>query len=144
MPANDMTVILLELVDEIRNMNHRLDQTNVEMRTGLADVRGEIRGTNERLDQTNERLDQTNERLDQTNQRLDQAIVEMRAGFADVRGEIAGVRSEIVAVELRQATRTTEQTAATRGLYAMLIDRLDLRDRVERCEHDIEALKSRR
>ena len=37
----------------------------------LIQIRDEIRKTNERLDSTNERLDSTNERLDSTNERLE-------------------------------------------------------------------------
>jgi len=53
----------------------------------LIEIRDEIRATNARLDQTNARLDQTNERLDaridQTNERLDR--LERRQVEAEVR-----------------------------------------------------------
>lgn len=49
--SEDLTVaILIEIRDEIRSTNHRVDQTNVrldglrgELRTGLDDLRGELR-----------------------------------------------------------------------------------------------------
>jgi len=108
-------LILIEIRDEIRSTNTRLDQTRVELRD-------EIRSTNARLDDTNARLDGTNARVDQ------------------MRGEL---RAEIVGAELRMSTRIVEQTAATRDLYQLLSDRFDLRSRVERCEHEIDEIKKR-
>jgi hypothetical protein len=45
----------------------------------LIQIRDEIRATNERLDRTNERLEQTNERLEQTNERLEQTSQRLEA-----------------------------------------------------------------
>jgi len=73
---------------------------------------------------------------------------EVRTEIGGLREELhvglADVRREMLASEMRHATRVTEQTAATRNLYELLQDRFDLRDRVERCEHDIAELKQRR
>jgi chromosome segregation ATPase len=97
----------------------------------LIEIRDEIRSTNQHVDTTNSRLDQTNLKLEQLG--------------TDLRGEIAVTRSEfrdgLDARELRNATRIAEQTAATRDLYTLLTDRLDLRDRVTRCESDIDEIK---
>jgi hypothetical protein len=55
----------------------------------LIEIRDEIRATNERLDRTNERVEQTNERLDQTNERLEATITVMKAGFDSVHARLA-------------------------------------------------------
>lgn len=98
--SDDLTVaILIEIRDEIRSTNHRVDELRGEVRTGLAEVRSEL---------------------------------------ALTRNEF---RDELHAVELRNATRVTEQTAATRDLYTMLTTQLELRDRVAQCEHEIGEIK---
>jgi len=56
----DLTTQLIEIRDDIRSINARLDNTNER-----------IGGVNERLDNTNGRLDGLNERLDSTNGRID-------------------------------------------------------------------------
>jgi uncharacterized coiled-coil DUF342 family protein len=96
----------------------------------LRDLRDELRSTGDELRQ----------RIDSMNQRIDH----LEHGFrAELRTEIAAVRDHIVESELRMATRFVEQTAATRDLYDLLNANLQLRDRVERCEHDIADLKDR-
>jgi len=96
-------------------------------RPGIAQTRTELR-----------------DEIAQTRTELRDEIAQTRA---ELRGEIAQTRTElrgeIRESELRLATRTVEQTAATRDRYAMLTGQLELRDRVERCEHDIEELKQR-
>lgn len=69
------------------------------------------------------------ERIDETNARLD--------GL----GETLGRR--IVESELRTATAIAELAGTVRELSASLKEDRDLRRRVERCEHDIAALKQR-
>jgi hypothetical protein len=68
----------------------------------LIEIRDEVRKTNERLDQTNLRLDQTNLRLDQTNLRLEQSgeSLDQRLDRLDRRQTEAELRiaTEIVAV----------------------------------------------
>jgi len=92
----------------------------------LIEIRDEIRTTNQRVNQTNQRLDNLG---------------------ADLRAEIGALgtelRGEMLAIELRSATRMTEQTAATRDLYTMLTGQLELRDRVTQCEHKIDELNKR-
>ena len=90
----------------------------------LREIRAEIRSTREELRQ---HIDSTSQRFD----RLEQAHAELASA----------TRDQIVELELRMATRTAEQTAATRDLYDLLNANLQLRDRVERCEHDIAELK---
>ncbi len=114
----------------------------------LIEIRDEIRSTNARLDGTNQRLDQARTELRaeiaQVSTDLGSAIAQVRT---DLGSAIAQVRTDlgsaILGAELRIATRTIEQTAATRDLYGLLSGQLDLRGRVERCEHEIDALKQR-
>ena len=100
----------------------------------LIEIRDEIRSNSARIDQTNVRLDRMgndlNARLDQTNTRIDQ-----------MRDEIV---RHIVESETRTATAITELAGTVRDVRTLLEDRLDLRDRVERCERDIADLKRRR
>ena len=67
----------------------------------------------------------TNERLDQTNERLDQ------------------LTRRVVDSEVRTATALTALAGSVNDLNSMLREDRDLRNRVERCEHDIAELKSR-
>ena len=120
-PGNsDINQLLRQMLDEMRGMNQRLDATN------------------QRLDATNQRLDATNQRFDATNERLEAVRVELKAEIAQTRNEAA---HNLLASEMRMATRVTEQTAATRDLYTLLTERFELRDRVERCEQQIAELQ---
>jgi predicted RNase H-like nuclease (RuvC/YqgF family) len=74
------TQVLIEIRDEVRRTNQRLDGTNER-----------LDATVERLDATVERLDATVERLDATVERLDR--VERRQVEAEVR-----ISTELVAV----------------------------------------------
>lgn len=99
----------------------------------LTDIRDEIRTTRtdlgQRIDQTNVRLDSVREelghRIDQTNVRIDQTNV------------------RITESEIRTSTALHELNGTMRDVHGLLKDRLDLRDRVDRCERDIEQLKQR-
>lgn len=95
----------------------------------LKEIRDDGRRNGERIDETNARLNETNARLNETNARLD--------GL----GETLGRR--IVESELRTATAIAELAGTVRELSASLKEDRDLRRRVERCEHDIAALKQR-
>ncbi len=120
MSDDSITVkILAELREDIRGM--RTDARDMEARLG------------ERLDQTNGRLDNRIERLDNRIERLDNRIDQLRGDL----------KSEITASETRIATRQTDHTAATRDLYDLIQDRLQLRDRVEQLEYDVANLKDR-
>jgi chromosome segregation ATPase len=100
----------------------------------LREIREEVRSTNQRLDSTNQRLDSMGQRLDSMDQRLGR----LERGQANL-----VTRDELFVSELRTATRLNELTATSRNLHAYLEENLQLRDRVERCEHDIADLKGR-
>ena len=68
------TRVLIEIRDEVRRTNERLETGFGQVNSRLDQTNERIDQTNERIGQTNERLDQTNERLDVTNERLDQTI----------------------------------------------------------------------
>lgn len=93
----------------------------------LIDIRDAVRATNERVDQTNARVDRLTDRVE----KLETNVV---VGLDDV-------RRSVVASEARTATAIHELGDTLRSVHTLLKDRLDLRDRVERCEHDIEELK---
>ncbi len=99
-----------------------------EIRDELRDMRDEIRGTNQRLDDTHMELRGTNQRLDDTRTRLELRIDE--------------TRSQLVEAEIRTATRFVELIASSRDVHKLLVDRFDLRDRVERVEHDVAEIKT--
>ena len=94
----------------------------VEIRDGLHEVRGELR---EGLHEVRDEIRQTNQRLDKVEVRLDQQ----------------GQR--VVESELRTATAITELHGTMRDIHGVLKNQLDLRDRVERCEREIDELKKR-
>jgi hypothetical protein len=99
----------------------------------LIEIRDEIRATNRRVDDTNSRLDGLNQRIDVTNQRLD-------TGLAVLRNELG---TRIVESEMRTGTAIIDMHGTLKDVHVLLRDRFDLRDRVERCERDIEELKRR-
>ena len=95
----------------------------------LIEIRDEIRSTNQRIDQTNVRVDRLDERL---------------TGRIDSLGErIDRLGDRMTESELRTSTAITELHGTIRDVHTLLVDRLDLRDRVERCERDIDELKRR-
>jgi chromosome segregation ATPase len=110
------------------------DEVTVQI---LVEIRDEIRSTNQ----------QVNELRSEVRTGLGAVRSELQAGLGAVRSELqtglAAVRSELLDSEVRMASRVNEQTAATRDLYDMLRGQFDLRDRVERCERDIDELKTR-
>ncbi len=103
----------------------------------LAELREDIRGMRTDARDMEARL---GERLDQTNGRLDNRIERLDNRIDQLRGDL---KSEITASETRIATRQTDHTAATRDLYDLIQDRLQLRDRVEQLEYDVANLKDR-
>ncbi|MBI4863765.1 MAG: hypothetical protein HY815_26415 [Candidatus Riflebacteria bacterium] len=112
-----------------------MEPTSVTVKI-LEQIRDSIEKTNARLDQTNARLDQTNARLDQTNARLEETREVMEQKF-DV------LTNRVVEGEIRTATAITALAGTLDEVKTLLKERLDLRDRVERCEHDIVILKER-
>jgi len=92
----------------------------------LRSIRDAVRETNARVDQTNARLDEQTERLDrridEQTERLDRRIGES---------------------ETRTATAILALKGSMDDVKNLLEARLDLRDRVDRCERDIEVIKTR-
>ena len=95
----------------------------------LIEIRDEIRSTNQRVDRTNERVDHLSTRVDQLGDHLS--------------GRIDSLAERVVESEMRTSTAITELHGTIRDVHTLLVDRLDLRDRVERCERDIDELKRR-
>lgn len=95
----------------------------------LIEIRDEIRSTNQRVDRTNERVEHLSTRVEHLSTRFD-----------DVSDDLG---RRIVESELRTSTAITELHGTVRDIHGLLVDRLDLRDRVERCERDIDELKRR-
>lgn len=110
----------------------------------LIEIRDEIRATNARIDGTNQRVDALGTtlgaRIDTTNARIDQLRTELHTEIAAVREDLG---NRITGVELNLATQMTALIGSTRDLHDMLADRFDLRDRVERCERAIDDLNRR-
>lgn len=84
----------------------------------LTEIRDSVRETNVRLDNQSRQLDEHSHRLD-------------------------AVGDRIVEVEIRTATSIAALDGTLMEVKNLLRDRLDLRDRVDRCEHDIQLLKDR-
>jgi hypothetical protein len=77
--TDDVTIkVLIEIRDEIRQTNTRLDQTRIELSA-------RIDQTNDRLDQTNDRLDQLGHRVIESELRTATAIDGLAATLHDVR-----------------------------------------------------------
>jgi chromosome segregation ATPase len=93
-----------------------------EVKSAVQDAGGRIDSTNARLDQTNARLDETNVGLDRTREELSRRIVES---------------------EMRTSSALVDVAGSIREVKDLLSDRLEIRDRVERCEREIDWLKSR-
>ncbi|HEY1556503.1 MAG TPA: hypothetical protein VGF94_16825 [Kofleriaceae bacterium] len=89
----------------------------------LKGIRDEIRETREEIRETNKRVDHMENRIDARFDVLTQRIVES---------------------ESRTSTALAEVDGTMRDVRDLLRDRFDLRDRVERCERDIEELKRAR
>jgi predicted nucleic acid-binding Zn-ribbon protein len=95
----------------------------------LIEIRDEIRGTNARVDRLEARVD-----------RLESA---MTLSGEQVHGALGQLARRVTEAELRTATVISELAGSVRDLHTLLRDRLDLRDRVDRCERDIDDLKRR-
>ena len=95
----------------------------------LIEIRDEIRSTNQRVDRTSDRIDHLSGRIDGLGTHLS--------------GRIDDLGARMVEAELRTSTAITELHGTIHDVHSLLVDRLDLRDRVERCERDIDELKRR-
>jgi methyl-accepting chemotaxis protein len=105
-----------------------MDTTDVTIEI-LREIRDAVRETNGRIDQTNGRIDETNARLDETNARLEE--------------QTDRLDRRITESEIRTATAINGLKGAIDDVKQLLADRLDLRDRVDRVERDIEVMKAR-
>ncbi len=81
-----------------------------------------LREIRDAIGETNVRVDQTNARLDQTREDLRRAMVES---------------------EIRTATSITALAGTLTDIKVLLTERLDLRDRVDRVEREVDAIKVR-
>jgi len=99
-----------------------------------------LKGIREEARQTNARIDQTNARLDETNRRLEDMDTRVNGRIDALREELS---KGIVESEIRTATAITDMHGTLRDVRDLLRDQLDLRPRVERCEHDIDELRRR-
>lgn len=86
------------------------------LRGDIDDLRGDVQANGRRIDENSRRIERNTERVDV---------------MAD----------RIVESELPVATGTTELAGAVRKVRDLLADRLELRDRVAVCEHEIGAIK---
>ena len=67
----------------------------------------------------------------------------VKTSVDDLNQRVDGLGQRVDHLELRLATELTEVANTNRAILTLLRDRFDLRDRVERCEHDIADLKQR-
>jgi chromosome segregation ATPase len=96
MPTDDITVqVLVEIRDEIRSTNRRLDATNERLER-LETTSGQLV---ERIDGTNQRLDRLENRLVESEIRLATAITDMHGTLQDVQGRLKGQLDLRVRVE---------------------------------------------
>lgn len=76
----------------------------------LIEIRDEIRSTNSRLDQTNSRLDQTNSRLDRLEKRQVEAEIRVSTEVAALTGVVRDLRDTLLEDRhLRQTVDNHEQ-----------------------------------
>lgn len=105
----------------------------------LTSIRDEVKETNGRFDLLREDFGG-----------LRKDFSGLRKDFSGLRDEFAGVTSRVdvlgqrlVESELRTATALIELSASVQDLSTILRSHTDLRPRVERCEREIEAIKTR-
>jgi len=107
-----------------------MDPTDITIEI-LKGIRDEVKQTNTRLDsmrgELSGRIDSLHDEVKQTNTRID-----------SMRDELS---HRIVASEVRTATAIADLAYATREMTDVLRSQHDLRPRLDRCEHDITALK---
>lgn len=103
----------------------------------LIEIRDEIRDLRRDM---HVGLERTNHRLEHVTKGLERGLAETNERIDRLRTEL---KDEIREVDLRAQTRMLDLIAATQDTNAMLRDRFELRDRVERCEQKIEELEKR-
>lgn len=104
----------------------------------LREIRDDVRSVSQRLDQHIESTDRRFDAVDRRFDSIEQHLERLERGQANL-----VTKDELLASELRTATRHTELTASNRNLHDFLEKNQRLRDRVERCEQDIADLKGR-
>ncbi len=74
----------------------------------LIEIRDELRRTNQRLDENNQRLDETNQRLGvlaRITQGIDTRLSKMETGNAFIPARVEALEERVTNLELAQATR---------------------------------------
>jgi len=95
----------------------------------------------EPTDITIEILKGIRDEVKQTNTRLDSMRGELSGRIDSLHDEVKETNARIVASEVRTATAIADLAYATREMTDVLRAQHDLRPRLDRCEHDITALK---
>lgn len=103
----------------------------------LEEIRDEIRGTNSRLEAFQHSSEQRFESLEGK-------VTDVVRKVTDVEQRVAGVERKVTEVEIRLSTSIVEVAASQGQLKYLFTDRLDLRDRVGRCEQSIAELSQRK
>src|SRR5262245_54875025 len=112
-----------------------MDPTDLTIKI-LEQIRDSIGHTNERLDLTNGRLDVLTARVIAGQNRTAQAVESLAV-------RIDTLTDRVVEGEVRTATAIMALGGTLTEVKGLLKDRLDLSDRLQRCEHDIVVLKER-
>jgi len=99
----------------------------------LVDIRDEVRTTREQLDL----------RMDQVEHRLGERIDRLGDRIDGLDNKFDGLEHRLTESEIRTATELKGLAGTLQDIKDLFRDRLDLRDRVTRCEHDIGELKHR-
>ena len=95
-----------------------------------------LKGIRDEVKQTNTRIDSLHDEAKETNTRLESLRDEVSHRMKDL-------SQRIVASEVRTATAVADLSYTVREMTDVLRTQHDLRPRVDRCEHDITALKQR-
>jgi hypothetical protein len=99
----------------------------------LIEIREDVRATHLHVDQVEQKL---GERIDRLEGRVDGLEARFETRFD-------AVERQIVESEIRTATAINDLAGTMRDVGDMFRDRFELRDRVTRCELDIDDLKHR-
>src|SRR5687767_11495534 len=88
-------------------------------------------------------LEQIRDSVGQTNTRLDALTARVVEGEHRTTAAIETLTDRVVEGEIRTATAIMALGGTLNDVRSLLKERLDLSDRVQRCEHDIVVLKER-
>ena len=95
----------------------------------LSEIRDELRHTRT----------EWSDRIDATNRRLEESSTQLQGQMNSLR---ADVTTAIVHSEIRTATAITALGGTMNDIKELLAERLEVRDRVTRCEAEIQSIKS--